>query len=135
MYLCRWRGFWPEFSQDFNQTRIFLVQFVRAGRELSYPCYGPGDQICRLDHISGNSSLAGLVLSGVFARHFFIFFWHLLCSYHFTLSHFIYHATANRPTVIKEKPDLSFGEVGKELGARWRALSDKEKETWKNKPE
>lgn len=41
----------------------------------------------------------------------------------------------NRPTVIKEKPDLTFGEVGKELGARWRALSDEEKAEWKAKPE
>ena len=40
-----------------------------------------------------------------------------------------------RPKVIKEKPDLSFGEVGKELGARWRALSDEKKAEWKAKPE
>ena len=40
-----------------------------------------------------------------------------------------------RPKVIKEKPDLSFGEVGKELGARWRALSDEKKAEWTAKPE
>lgn len=36
-----------------------------------------------------------------------------------------------RPKIISEKPDLSFGEVGKELGARWRALSDAQKEAYK----
>jgi len=38
-----------------------------------------------------------------------------------------------RPTVLKEKPDLSFGEVGKELGSRWRALSDAQKAKYKAK--
>jgi hypothetical protein len=67
---------------------------------------------------------------------FFHFLLTSFCAHHCaTASFFIYHPTANRPKVIKEKPDLSFGEVGKELGSRWRALSDKEKETWKNKPE
>ena len=40
-----------------------------------------------------------------------------------------------RPKVVAENKDLSFGEVGKELGARWRALSDAKKEEWKAKPE
>ena len=47
----------------------------------------------------------------------------------------IYIFAANRPKVIAEKPDLTFGEVGKELGARWRALSDAKKAEWKAKPE
>ena len=38
-----------------------------------------------------------------------------------------------RPKVIEENSDLSFGEVGKELGARWRALTDAQKLKWKNK--
>eukprot|EP00563_Minutocellus_polymorphus_P004729 CAMPEP_0181037506 /NCGR_PEP_ID=MMETSP1070-20121207/9439_1 /TAXON_ID=265543 /ORGANISM="Minutocellus polymorphus, Strain NH13" /LENGTH=75 /DNA_ID=CAMNT_0023115229 /DNA_START=129 /DNA_END=356 /DNA_ORIENTATION=+ len=38
-----------------------------------------------------------------------------------------------RPTVLEEKPDLTFGEVGKELGARWRALTDDEKAAYKAK--
>ena len=46
-----------------------------------------------------------------------------------------YLLAANRPKVIAEKPDLTFGEVGKELGARWRALSDAKKAEWKAKPE
>jgi hypothetical protein len=36
-----------------------------------------------------------------------------------------------RPKIVSEKPDLSFGEVGKELGVRWRALSDAQKEAYK----
>lgn len=68
-----------------------------------------------------------------------VILFHLLlvsfCAHIITLPRFIYHVTAERPKVIKEKPDLTFGEVGKELGSRWRALGDKEKETWKNKPE
>ena len=36
-----------------------------------------------------------------------------------------------RPKVIKEKPDLTFGQDGKELGKRWRALSDKQKAAYK----
>ncbi|KAI2502170.1 DNA binding protein [Fragilaria crotonensis] len=36
-----------------------------------------------------------------------------------------------RPIIIKESPDLAFGAVGKELGKRWKALSDEEKEAYK----
>ncbi|KAL3786565.1 hypothetical protein ACHAW5_000511 [Stephanodiscus triporus] len=36
-----------------------------------------------------------------------------------------------RPKVIGEKPELTFGEVGKELGARWRALSEEQKAAYK----
>ena len=36
-----------------------------------------------------------------------------------------------RAKVIAETPDLSFGEVGKELGARWRALSEEQKGAYK----
>jgi hypothetical protein len=42
-------------------------------------------------------------------------------------------AKETRPEIVKENPDMSFGEVGKELGARWRALSEAEKAEWKNK--
>ena len=35
------------------------------------------------------------------------------------------------PKVIPENPDMSFGEVGKELGARWRALTDAQKAEYK----
>lgn len=36
-----------------------------------------------------------------------------------------------RPIVKKEMPDLTFGQIGKELGKRWKALSEKEKEGYK----
>ena len=36
-----------------------------------------------------------------------------------------------RPIIMKENPDLAFGAVGKELGKRWKALSDEEKEAYK----
>jgi len=38
-----------------------------------------------------------------------------------------------RPVVKEENPEFSFGEIGKELGARWRALTDDEKEAYKTK--
>lgn len=36
-----------------------------------------------------------------------------------------------RPKIVMEKPNIEFGEIGKELGERWRALSDEEKADWK----
>ncbi|KAL3805487.1 hypothetical protein ACHAWO_002997 [Cyclotella atomus] len=49
------------------------------------------------------------------------------------LTGYMLFAKETRPEIIKENPDMSFGEVGKELGARWRALSEAEKAEWKNK--
>ena len=36
-------------------------------------------------------------------------------------------AKETRPKVIEENPDFTLGEVGKELGKRWRALSNDQK--------
>jgi len=36
-----------------------------------------------------------------------------------------------RPKIVKASPNLSFGEVGKALGAAWGKLSDKEKAKYK----
>ena len=36
-----------------------------------------------------------------------------------------------RPLIIKETPGMAFGAVGKELGKRWRELTDEEKEAYK----
>ena len=47
------------------------------------------------------------------------------------LSGYMLFAKEMRPKLKEESPDLSFGEVGKELGARWRALSDDEKAKYK----
>lgn len=39
-----------------------------------------------------------------------------------------------RPIVLKEMPDLKQTEIAKELGKRWRALSEEEKEKYKQEP-
>eukprot|EP00571_Detonula_confervacea_P014304 CAMPEP_0172301090 /NCGR_PEP_ID=MMETSP1058-20130122/3041_1 /TAXON_ID=83371 /ORGANISM="Detonula confervacea, Strain CCMP 353" /LENGTH=69 /DNA_ID=CAMNT_0013011087 /DNA_START=56 /DNA_END=265 /DNA_ORIENTATION=+ len=47
------------------------------------------------------------------------------------LSNYMIFAKETRPTIKEELPDLTFGEVGKELGKRWRALTDDEKAAYK----
>eukprot|EP00457_Paulinella_chromatophora_P008209 gb/GEZN01008238.1/.p1 GENE.gb/GEZN01008238.1/~~gb/GEZN01008238.1/.p1 ORF type:complete len:260 (+),score=87.34 gb/GEZN01008238.1/:360-1139(+) len=42
-------------------------------------------------------------------------------------------AAEMRKTVMKENPEMKMTEVAKELGVRWRALSDKEKAKYKGK--
>lgn len=39
----------------------------------------------------------------------------------------------HREQVKKDNPEITFGGVGKKLGEMWRALSDKEKEEYKQK--
>ena len=43
------------------------------------------------------------------------------------LSPYMKFCKKTRPKIIKEKANLSFTEIGKELGNRWRALSEAEK--------
>jgi structure-specific recognition protein 1 len=43
------------------------------------------------------------------------------------LSGFMKFSMKERASVLKENPHIEFGAVGKELGKRWRALSDAEK--------
>jgi hypothetical protein len=38
-----------------------------------------------------------------------------------------------RPEIVKATPDMPFGQVGKELGARWAKLSQTEKDAFKSK--
>jgi len=47
------------------------------------------------------------------------------------LSGYMKFAQQRRPTLKEEKPDLTFGEVGKTLGAEWKALSEAEKAKYK----
>ena len=47
------------------------------------------------------------------------------------LSGYMKFVSEARPGLIKSKPSLSFGEVGKELGAMWRKKSDAEKAKYK----
>ena len=51
------------------------------------------------------------------------------------ISGYISFSNTNRQSVKDENPDFSFTEVGKELGKRWRELSDAEKAVWVNKAE
>ena len=47
------------------------------------------------------------------------------------LSGYMKFAKDRRPALIKEQPSLSFGEVGKALGAEWSKMSDAEKAKYK----
>lgn len=49
------------------------------------------------------------------------------------LSGFMLFSKENRPKVKEENPDISFGQLGKKLGEMWRALSDKEKQEFKDR--
>jgi len=49
------------------------------------------------------------------------------------LSAFMYFSNAERPKLKEEQPDLPFGEVGKELGVRWKSISDKDKKQYEDK--
>lgn len=48
------------------------------------------------------------------------------------LKGFMLFSQQNREKVKKENKDITFGQIGKKLGEMWRALSDKEKEKYKN---
>lgn len=43
------------------------------------------------------------------------------------LSPYMKFCKKTRPKIVKEKPNFSFTQIGKELGSRWRALSEAEK--------
>lgn len=43
---------------------------------------------------------------------------------------YILFCKENREQIVSENPTLEFGKVGKELGARWRALTPEEKQVW-----
>ena len=45
-------------------------------------------------------------------------------------SAFIFFSKVERPKLRAENPDMAFGEIGKELGKRWKALSDAEKKPY-----
>eukprot|EP00526_Cylindrotheca_closterium_P028275 CAMPEP_0113638338 /NCGR_PEP_ID=MMETSP0017_2-20120614/20077_1 /TAXON_ID=2856 /ORGANISM="Cylindrotheca closterium" /LENGTH=76 /DNA_ID=CAMNT_0000549427 /DNA_START=88 /DNA_END=318 /DNA_ORIENTATION=- /assembly_acc=CAM_ASM_000147 len=47
------------------------------------------------------------------------------------LSGFMKFSQEHRATVKEENPELTFGGIGKKLGEMWRALTDKEKESYK----
>jgi HMG (high mobility group) box len=39
----------------------------------------------------------------------------------------------NRTKVKEENPEMTFGQIGKKLGEMWRALTDKEKQDFKDR--
>ena len=49
------------------------------------------------------------------------------------LTGYMLFAKEHRPKVKEEHPDMTFGETGKKLGEMWRALSDKEKQEFKDR--
>ena len=49
------------------------------------------------------------------------------------LSAYMFFANENRDIIKAENPDVSFGQVGKLLGEKWKALSPEEKEPYEAK--
>jgi len=49
------------------------------------------------------------------------------------LSAYMFFANDQRDNVREENPGISFGQVGKVLGDRWKALSDKDKIPYEKK--
>lgn len=50
-----------------------------------------------------------------------------------SLSAYMFFANENRDIVRAENPGISFGQVGKLLGEKWKALSSDEKVPYENK--
>ncbi|RMD40096.1 hypothetical protein DV735_g5036, partial [Chaetothyriales sp. CBS 134920] len=49
------------------------------------------------------------------------------------LSAYMFFANEQRETVREENPGISFGQVGKVLGDKWKALSEKQREPYEKK--
>ena len=49
------------------------------------------------------------------------------------LTGFMLFSKEHRAKVKEENPEITFGGVGKKLGEMWRALSDKEKQAYKDR--
>ncbi|OJJ60896.1 hypothetical protein ASPSYDRAFT_87465 [Aspergillus sydowii CBS 593.65] len=49
------------------------------------------------------------------------------------LSAYMFFANDNRDKVREENPGISFGQVGKMLGEKWKALSDKDRKPYEDK--
>merc|ERR1712169_23466 len=49
------------------------------------------------------------------------------------LSAYMFFANEQRENVREENPGISFGQVGKVLGDRWKALSEKQREPYEKK--
>ncbi|KAH9886852.1 HMG box protein [Xylariomycetidae sp. FL2044] len=49
------------------------------------------------------------------------------------LSAYMFFANEQRENVREENPGISFGQIGKILGERWKALTDKQKAPYESK--
>ncbi|RMZ81875.1 hypothetical protein DV738_g1979, partial [Chaetothyriales sp. CBS 135597] len=49
------------------------------------------------------------------------------------LSAYMFFANEQRETVREENPGITFGQVGKVLGDKWKALSEKQREPYEKK--
>ncbi|KAL4992133.1 high mobility group box domain-containing protein [Aspergillus falconensis] len=49
------------------------------------------------------------------------------------LSAYMFFANDNREKVREENPGITFGQVGKMLGEKWKSLSDKERKPYEDK--
>ncbi|KAL4868883.1 hypothetical protein BDV12DRAFT_168818 [Aspergillus spectabilis] len=49
------------------------------------------------------------------------------------LSAYMFFANDNRDKVREENPGITFGQVGKMLGEKWKALSDKDRKPYEEK--
>jgi hypothetical protein len=47
----------------------------------------------------------------------------------------MFFSTKTRPTIVAEFPDMPFGDVGKTVGERWRALTDQERQPYLDRAE
>ena len=48
------------------------------------------------------------------------------------LSPYMAFCKETRSKIVAENPAFTFGEVGKELGKRWKALTDEQKESFRS---
>jgi len=49
------------------------------------------------------------------------------------LSAYMFFAQENRDSVRNENPDITFGQIGKILGERWKNMNDKDKQQYEAK--
>ena len=46
------------------------------------------------------------------------------------MSAFLFFSKETRPTIVAESPYMPFGDVGKTVGERWRALTDEQRQPY-----
>jgi high mobility group protein B1 len=46
---------------------------------------------------------------------------------------FLFYSMDVRPSIVEEVPKVPFGEIGKRVGAKWKALTDEQKQPYQRK--